>query len=288
MTAPAHRSPLGPAITCYIDRQRSLGFKYDNEARILHALDGLLAQHGHSDLTADSFAARALTLEQLKPQGRRKRMQIVRKFTLYRRRTAPDCFVPDPAQFPAPRPCILSQQQILTLLQQAGQLKSAADSPLRAAVNRLAVVLLYTAGLRRGELVRLCVGDNDPSRHTLLVRLSNFRKSRAPAMPGGNWTPTSGSGSVSRTPQVPPCSPTARKRRGPTPDPDSARASASCAGTAPSSRPPEPRRASMTCGTPMQSMCCCAAIGTIATRRPFCRPCRGPWAMSRWPRPRTI
>ena len=47
MTAPAHRSPLGPAITCYIDRQRSLGFKYDNEARILHALDGSLAQHGH-------------------------------------------------------------------------------------------------------------------------------------------------------------------------------------------------------------------------------------------------
>ena len=191
MTAPSHRSPLGPAITAYIDRQRSLGFKYDSEARILHALDGFLAEGGHSGLTAATSAARALTLEQLKPRGRRKKMQIVRKFTLYRRRTSPDCFVPDPAQFPAPspspRPCILSRQQVLALLQQAARVKSAPDSPLRAAVYRLAVVLLYTAGLRRGEPVRLCVGDCDPSRHTLLVRLSKFRKSRMVALSSDAW-----------------------------------------------------------------------------------------------------
>jgi len=39
-------------------------------------------------------------------------------------------------------------------------------------------VLLYTTGLRRGELLRLTVGDYDPKEHTLLIRESKFHKSR--------------------------------------------------------------------------------------------------------------
>jgi integrase len=49
-------------------------------------------------------------------------------------------------------------------------------------VVRLAVVLLYTAGLRRGELVRLVLADYDPAEHTLLVRASKFHKSRLVAL----------------------------------------------------------------------------------------------------------
>ena len=102
MTVPAQPSPLGPAITAYIDRKRSLGFKYDNEARILQELDAFLAGHGLSELTSEGFGDWALTLEPLKPQGRLKKMRIVRNFTLHHRRTAPECFVPDPARFPTP------------------------------------------------------------------------------------------------------------------------------------------------------------------------------------------
>jgi len=40
------------------------------------------------------------------------------------------------------------------------------------------IVLLYTTGLRRGELLRLTLGDYDPHEHTLLVRESKFHKSR--------------------------------------------------------------------------------------------------------------
>ena len=39
-------------------------------------------------------------------------------------------------------------------------------------------MLLYTSGLRRGELVRLTVGDYEPSEQTLLIRASKFHKSR--------------------------------------------------------------------------------------------------------------
>lgn len=58
-------------------------------------------------------------------------------------------------------------------------------SPLRPAVMRLAVVLLYTAGLRRGELVRLALGDVDSTRGVLRIRESKFHKSRfVPLSPG--------------------------------------------------------------------------------------------------------
>jgi integrase len=43
---------------------------------------------------------------------------------------------------------------------------------------RLAIVLLYTTGLRRGELTRLTVGDYDSRERTLTIRASKFHKSR--------------------------------------------------------------------------------------------------------------
>jgi integrase len=45
-------------------------------------------------------------------------------------------------------------------------------------VVRLAVVLLYTTGLRAGELLRLVIGDFDSREGTLLIRTSKFNKSR--------------------------------------------------------------------------------------------------------------
>ena len=191
MSPTLQSSPLGTAITAYVDRQRSLGFKYDNELQILQELDTFLAEYDYSELTACSFNNWALTLEHLTPQGRRKKMRIVYRFTLDCRQTAPECFVPDPALFPspspAPAPWIFTERQIPALLEQAGQLQSTPHSPLRAHVYRLAVVLLYTAGLRRGELVRLRIDDYDPSRHTLLVRVSKFHKSRIVALSRDAW-----------------------------------------------------------------------------------------------------
>ena len=67
--------------------------------------------------------------------------------------------------------------------------------PLRAQAIRVGVVLLYTAGLRRGELLRLTLRDYDPQAHTLLIRASKFHKSRLlPLSPDA----VAGTGSVSR------------------------------------------------------------------------------------------
>jgi integrase len=59
---------------------------------------------------------------------------------------------------------IIGPDQIGRLLATASALPPVPRSTIRAAVMRLAVVLLYTAGLRRGELVRLTLDDALPRR----------------------------------------------------------------------------------------------------------------------------
>jgi integrase len=94
--------------------------------------------------------------------------------------------VPDLATFPAPqaprRPYIFSQDDLVRLLRAADELPPRSTSPLCGPTYRLAVVLLYTAGLRRGEVVRLVLSDYDPLEHTLLIRASKFHKSRLVAL----------------------------------------------------------------------------------------------------------
>lgn len=181
-------STLGPTITSYLVLKKALGRRYVAETAVLADLDRfLVAQRPGADaLTPSSFTAWSLTLAHLTPTVRRNRMRIVRNLCLYWRRSDSSCFVPDPSAFPSPhapqRPFIFSEEQIIRLLREAAKLRPASTSPIRAAVYRLAVVLLYTAGLRRGELVRLTLSDYDPAERTLLVRASKFHKSRLVAL----------------------------------------------------------------------------------------------------------
>jgi integrase len=82
-------------------------------------------------------------------------------------------FSEDPTGFPTPhlaiRPYIFTREEIWRLLQAADRLGGTVRSPLRRETFRLAVVLLYTSGLRRGELVRLTIADYDPQDRTLLT-----------------------------------------------------------------------------------------------------------------------
>lgn len=185
-TSRSFSSVLGPTITSYLTLKKSLGRRYRGETDVLAHLDGFLASVGGRALTPKRFAAWTLTLAHLMPTVRRNRMRIVRNLCLYRRRSEPTCFVPDPSSFPAPhtplRPHIFTEDQIVRLLRVAATLRSRSDTPLCAEVFRLAIVLLYTAGLRRGELVRLVLADYDVAERTLLVRASKFHKSRLIAL----------------------------------------------------------------------------------------------------------
>jgi integrase/recombinase XerD len=188
-TSRSFSSALGPVITSYLTLKKALGRQFREETNVLSHLDRfLVAQRsgeGHA-LDSQRFAAWTLTLAHLRPTVRRNRMRIVRNLCLYLRRRDPDCFVPDPSSFPAPhtplRPHIFTEDQIARILRVAATLRSRSDTPLCAEAFRLAIVLLYTTGLRRGELVRLILADYDPAERTLRVRSSKFHKSRLVAL----------------------------------------------------------------------------------------------------------
>lgn len=174
-------SGLAASIRSYLTLKRALGRRYAAEEWVLGHLDRFLAARG-VDLVAETFADWCLTLQHLASVTRRARMRIVRNLCLYRRRGEPGCFVPDERLFPpvrqAIRPHIFTDSQIGRLLADAGTLARTSNSPLRPENMRLAVAVLATTGLRRGELTRLTVGDYDPPQRTLAIRESKFHKSR--------------------------------------------------------------------------------------------------------------
>ncbi len=183
---PTWRSRLGPQIAAYLALKKALGRRFSSETYLFIQFDRFLAQRRAASVTPALFAEWARTFDHVSPTVRRTRMRIVRNLCLYLRRTDRTCFVPDASGFPAPhvarRPHIFSVDEIARLLQTATTLPARSTSLLRGPVFRLAIVLLYTAGLRRGELVRLAMSDYDPVERTLLVRSSKFHKSRLVAL----------------------------------------------------------------------------------------------------------
>src|SRR5262249_14305961 len=182
-------STIGPVIHRYVTLKRSLGRRYNKEIGILSSLDRFLSTTSNSpnDLTAETFLQWCKSSEKLSSGGLRNRMRVVRNLCLYRRRCEPNCFVPDRSIFSRShqpiRPYIFSVSEIRRLLEQSGHLTRHFHSPLRPELFRLIIVLLFTAGLRHRELLRLNVGDYDPNRGTLLIRESKFRKSRLLPLP---------------------------------------------------------------------------------------------------------
>lgn len=173
-------SILAPTITRYLALKQALGRRYALERRVFASFDSFLATD--EDLTADTFARWSQSQLHLTSGVRRNRMRMVRNLALYRRRREPSCFVPDLSLFPPLhqpiRPYIFTHAEISRLLQSANALEASRDCPLRPQLFSLAITLLYTTGLRRGELLRMTIGDYDPREGTLLVRESKFHKSR--------------------------------------------------------------------------------------------------------------
>jgi len=174
-------SVLGPTIQSYLALKRALGREYAMVDRVLTHLDQFLAAR-HADVSPETFAEWCLTFQHLASGNRRNHMREVRNLCLYRRRREPSCFVPDERLFPpvhqAIRPHIFTDGQIRQLLAAARTRGRTTNSPLCPETMRLAIVLLYTTGMRRRELTRLTVGDSDSRQHTLMIRESKFHKSR--------------------------------------------------------------------------------------------------------------
>lgn len=181
MRASKTPSALDMAIDIFLAHKRTFGRAYTTEEYILKALRRFVAGQKANDLSASLFELWCKKQRRLSPNTLRARQFTVRKFCQHRGRNEPQCFVPDPVfaqRRPFVVPVLITEQQIARMLGVASMLSAPPCSPLRPAVMRMSVVLLYAAGLRRGELVRLRLGDVDARAGVLRICESKFHRTR--------------------------------------------------------------------------------------------------------------
>ncbi len=182
MSAIRPGTPLDLVVDRYLQWKRALGRGYLEVERVLVSLLQFMHGRAATDLDQELFDAWSQSFAELSANVRRSRQREARNFCLYRQRTDPSCFVPDAQRFPRPcpycAPVIFGPEAVARMLVEAGKQHATTGSPLLPAVLRLAVILLYTAGLRRGELLRLTLADVDSIAGVLRIHESKFHKSR--------------------------------------------------------------------------------------------------------------
>ena len=178
---------LDAAISAYLTHYRALRRGYDQEEWLLGQMRAFLVRQGAGDLDREIFEQWRNTFCHLHPNSRHTYERIVHNLCRYRRRSEPGCFLPDPSLLTRPIPHALpmpiNPAQIANMLAAASALSPTPASLLRPPVMRISIVLLYTSGLRLGELLRLRLDDVDITAGVLRIRESKFHKSR--------WVPLS-------------------------------------------------------------------------------------------------
>lgn len=179
------RSGLAASLRRYLATQRTLGRAYRVEEDALRHWDDFLRRHFGKTraIRSQMFQRWAQTLPAtLHPTVRRNRMRIVRNFLLFHARRHPRTPIPDLRTFPKPiphqAPRLVSPAEMARVLAAATLLPPSHQNPLRSATIRLALILLYCCGLRRGELLRLRIRHFDPQQNVLHVENTKFHKSR--------------------------------------------------------------------------------------------------------------
>lgn len=183
------RSGLAESMRRYLRARRALGRAYQSEEAILLHWDAfLLRRYGRTcAVEPPMFQLWVQTMTALTVTVRRNRMRIVRNFLLFHARQHPRTSIPDPKTFPRPsprrRPRLVSVTEMAQLLATASVLPPSHRNPLRAQSIRMALVLLFCCGLRRGELFRLKIRHFDPRDKVLRVEATKFHKSRLVPLP---------------------------------------------------------------------------------------------------------
>lgn len=183
------RSGLAESLRLFLRMRRALGRNYHGEEITLLRWDSfLLRRYGKARaVKPPMFQLWAQAMSGLTAVVRRNRMRIVRNFLLFHARRHPGTYIPDPKTFPRPSqprpPRLVSPVEMGRLLAAAGALPASSRNALRAPTVRLALLLLFCCGLRRGELLRLRIQDFDRREEVLRIEATKFHKSRLVPLP---------------------------------------------------------------------------------------------------------
>ncbi len=178
------RSFLKKPVTDYLSVQRALGRGYETQERTLRGLDSFLVRRYPlaKRLTPAMFAAWAAGLHSLCPTTARMRMLCVRKFCCHLARSRSRIFIPDlrtfPKELPHQAPYLISESEVARVLAATTKLRSTRSNPLHPQTIRMAFLLTFCCGLRKGEVLKLRLADIDTAEMVLRINETKFCKSR--------------------------------------------------------------------------------------------------------------
>jgi site-specific recombinase XerD len=178
-------SSLALGIAQFIAHKRVLGRRYENEAYALRLFDRHLVAQRIAALDAITPAVIEtflLTRPRPRPRSYNHLLGVLRG--LFQWLVARGHFPESPVRCPTRRashtctPFIFSPDSARLLLELAACLPDAAGVPMRGLTYHAIFAVLYSIGLRVGEVCRLDVADLDLARHVLTIRNTKFGKDR--------------------------------------------------------------------------------------------------------------
>jgi len=178
------QSLFAASLQRFLDLKRALGRRYAVEAAVLSHWDSFLKRRYPQarKVRTEMFYGWIEELVHLSPVVRRNHQRVVRNFLLYYARDHAGTFIPDVRTFPksnsAQPPRLVSETEMALIIQSARQLPPSSTNPLRVETITLGLILLFCCGLRRGELLRVKLGDLDKNQSLIHIVLTKFHKSR--------------------------------------------------------------------------------------------------------------
>lgn len=178
------QSHWADSLNEYLATKRALGRRYDGEERVLQNWDEFMCRlyPQCSTFSGEMFCNWADSFAHLTPTVHRNRLRILRNFLLFHARHHPVDFIPQVATFPRPSPHrlprIVLPAEMARVLATALCLPPSSRNPLRGETCRMALILLFCCGLRRGELLRLKLAHIDFGQRLLRIEATKFHKSR--------------------------------------------------------------------------------------------------------------
>lgn len=178
------KGPLGASFDEFATLMRSTGGRHIPLLANLARLDRFLARSypDAKTITKEILQTWFASFEHLRPSSQDRYRTATFQICKFLRRRDASTATREDMLLPRLRqdfhPYIFSAEEVCQLLHAAGKLPPSKIEPLRPWSMQLIIVILYTTGLRIGEMVRLQVRDYDPCAATLLVRETKFAKTR--------------------------------------------------------------------------------------------------------------
>jgi len=184
MTNYIYQSVLASYIQGLLDEKRTLGYAYDDEAKVLRRFDRYWIDNNRDDpkFTMASLEgwSRQRPTEGKGSQSRR--IAVVRQLALYMAGLGIDCYIPnDRIRCPRPMVHVLTRPEITEVFGYIDGYrpeKSYPDTVRMAKGYRFLYRLILTTGLRNAEAASLRVSDVDWKLGTAVVYNSKGRKDR--------------------------------------------------------------------------------------------------------------